>query len=87
MSTQLPQSLAARPNGRSRLSFSKLAAIAGIVFSSLTYGNLPAAAQGEVRSTHGDWQMRCDTPPGSTGDQCALIQNVTAATGKTSDCP
>jgi invasion protein IalB len=79
LSTQLPQSLAARPNGRSRLSFSKLAAVAGIVFSSLTYGNLPAAAQGEVRSTHGDWQMRCDTPPGSTGDQCALIQNVTAA--------
>jgi invasion protein IalB len=38
----------------------------------------PAAAQGEVKATHGDWQMRCDTPPGATGEQCALIQNVTA---------
>ncbi len=23
--------------------------------------------------------MRCDTPPGATSEQCALIQNVTAA--------
>lgn len=37
-----------------------------------------AHAQGEVRAVHGDWQMRCDTPPGSQGEQCALIQNVTA---------
>ncbi|MBD8878021.1 invasion associated locus B family protein [Roseibium polysiphoniae] len=39
---------------------------------------LPALAQGEVKATHGDWQMRCDTPPGASGEQCALIQNVTA---------
>ncbi|MEJ8473523.1 invasion associated locus B family protein [Roseibium sp. H3510] len=38
----------------------------------------PAMAQGEVKSTHGDWQMRCDTPPGAASEQCALIQNVTA---------
>lgn len=37
-----------------------------------------AAAQGEVRSSHGDWQVRCDTPPGAKNEQCALIQNVTA---------
>ncbi len=37
-----------------------------------------AVAQGEVKSTHGDWQMRCDTPPGAASEQCALIQNVTA---------
>nr|WP_244300811.1 invasion associated locus B family protein [Roseibium hamelinense] len=45
----------------------------GIQFSSG-----PALAQGEIKSTHGDWQMRCDTPPGASGEQCALIQNVTA---------
>ncbi|WP_417685458.1 invasion associated locus B family protein [Roseibium sp.] len=39
----------------------------------------PSLAQGEVKSTHGDWQMRCDTPPGAASEQCALIQNVTAA--------
>jgi invasion protein IalB len=38
----------------------------------------PAAAQGAVKSSHGDWQVRCDTPPGAKTEQCALIQNVTA---------
>jgi invasion protein IalB len=37
-----------------------------------------AAAQGAVRSVHADWQIRCDTPPGAHGEQCALIQSVTA---------
>src|SRR5947209_1199982 len=36
------------------------------------------AAQGAVRSVHSDWQVRCDTPPGAQGEQCALIQSVTA---------
>ena len=39
---------------------------------------LPAAAQGVVRAQHGDWQMSCDTPPGASFEQCAIIQNVTA---------
>jgi len=39
---------------------------------------LPAYAQGTVKSVHGDWQVRCDTPPGAQGEQCALIQSVTA---------
>jgi invasion protein IalB len=38
----------------------------------------PAAAQGVVKSVHSDWQIRCDTPPGAQGEQCALIQSVTA---------
>jgi len=38
----------------------------------------PSQAQGVVKSVHGDWQIRCDTPPGAQGDQCALIQSVTA---------
>src|ERR1700739_5121834 len=37
-----------------------------------------AAAQGVVKSVHGDWQIRCDTPPGAQSEQCALIQSVTA---------
>ncbi len=35
-------------------------------------------AQGVVRSSHGDWQMRCETPPGAKSEQCALVQNVAA---------
>ncbi len=31
-----------------------------------------------MRSVHGDWQIRCDTPAGAQTEQCALIQSVTA---------
>ena len=37
-----------------------------------------ALAQGAVKSTHGDWQMRCEVPPGAKTEQCALVQNVAA---------
>ena len=49
------------------LSFAALAGTAG-----------PATAQGAVKSVHNDWQVRCDTPPGAQGEQCALIQSVVA---------
>jgi invasion protein IalB len=39
---------------------------------------LPAIAQGVVKAQYGDWQMSCDTPPGASFEQCAIIQNVTA---------
>ena len=41
---------------------------------------LPSAAQqnGTVRSTHGAWSIICDTPPGSSSEQCAMMQNVVA---------
>lgn len=38
----------------------------------------PATAQGVVKAQYGDWQMSCDTPPGASFEQCALIQNVSA---------
>lgn len=79
MSTQLLQSICARLSERPGASLGKVAALAGIVLGALAQGTLPASSQGEVRSAHGDWQMRCDTPPGATSEQCALIQNVTAA--------
>jgi len=37
-----------------------------------------ASAQGVVKSVAGDWQIRCDTPPGAQTEQCALMQSVTA---------
>ena len=39
---------------------------------------LPARAQGLVKGTFGDWQQRCETPPGAQAEQCALVQNVAA---------
>ena len=51
------------------------AAVAAIVVAGLTGA---AGAQGTVRSVYNDWQIRCDTPPGVQGEQCALLQSVTA---------
>ncbi|MGV6872651.1 invasion associated locus B family protein [Pseudochelatococcus sp. B33] len=55
-----------------------LAALLGVSLASLVAGHAPAAAQGVVRATHGEWQMRCETPPGASAEQCALVQNVAA---------
>ncbi len=38
----------------------------------------PAFSQGAVKSVHGDWQIRCETPPGAQNEQCALFQSVVA---------
>ena len=53
-------------------------AVTAIALAVLTASCGKAAAQGAVRSVHGDWQIRCDTPPGAQGEQCALMQSVTA---------
>jgi invasion protein IalB len=55
-----------------RVSLACAAALAAVTASK------PASAQGTVKSVHSDWQIRCDTPPGAQGEQCALIQSVTA---------
>lgn len=57
--------------------------LASIVAAALSLAGLAlqanqARAQGAVKTTHGDWQIRCDQPPGAREEQCALIQNVTA---------
>src|SRR6187397_1764711 len=53
--------------------------LGGLLTAALLLGLTQAAsAQGAVKSVHGDWQIRCDTPPGAQAEQCALIQSVTA---------
>jgi invasion protein IalB len=49
---------------------------AAMMLAALCASGGPAAAQGAVRSVHGEWQIRCDTPPGAQGEQCALMQSV-----------
>lgn len=42
-------------------------------------GGMPIGhAQGVVKAKHGDWETRCETPPGAQHEQCALVQSVTA---------
>jgi len=49
-----------------------------LVLVALAGSSTASLAQGAVKSVHGDWQIRCDTPPGAHSEQCALIQSVTA---------
>jgi invasion protein IalB len=63
--------------GRFQPAIRRLVMLAGAVVA-LTGAADRAHAQGVVRSVHSDWQIRCDTPPGAQGEQCALIQSVTA---------
>src|ERR1700722_16117446 len=60
------------PSGRRAL-LATLAMLAAAVFC---HG--AALAQGAVKSVHGDWQIRCETPPGAQSEQCALFQSVVA---------
>lgn len=57
---------------------SGFAAIAGLVLCLVLPTTRTAVAQGAVKAVSGDWQIRCDTPPGAQGEQCALIQSVVA---------
>jgi invasion protein IalB len=57
--------------------FSFAFGLVAIIVATLAGGSA-AHAQGTVRSVHGDWQIRCDTPPGAQAEQCVLIQSVTA---------
>lgn len=59
-------------------SLRRRAALAGAAVTLALAATMPALGQGAVKSSHGDWQIRCDTPPGAKTEQCALIQNVTA---------
>ncbi len=44
----------------------------------LALPGLPALGQGMVKSKHGDWELRCETPPGAAREHCALLQSVAA---------
>ncbi len=60
--------------GATRTAVMAVIAVAACLFGS----TLAASAQGAIRSVHGDWQIRCETPPGAQNEQCALFQSVVA---------
>jgi invasion protein IalB len=35
-----------------------------------------AQAQGPIKGKHGDWETRCETPPGAAYEQCAIVLSV-----------
>lgn len=54
--------------------------IGAAAVAAAAFAQAPAAAQqaGTVKSTHGAWSIICDTPPGASAEQCAMMQNVIA---------
>lgn len=56
-----------------------LLATSAMIFTGLVNGAIAQAQQtGAVKSTHGAWNILCDTPAGAKTEQCALVQNVVA---------
>ena len=49
-----------------------------LVLSFTAHLTRPSMAQGEVKQTHGGWEIRCETPTGASSEQCAMIQFVVA---------
>lgn len=65
---------------------SRAAGSALLAFMILFAGHAAANAQGggpelsssQLRSTFGEWQLRCGQPPGASVEKCALVQSVKA---------
>jgi len=56
----------------------RAALAACLVTAGVAAAGSAAVAQGAVKSVHGDWQIRCETPAGAQSEQCALFQSVVA---------
>ncbi len=53
-------------------------ACAGLACALVASMVAPLAAQGKVKAKYGDWQVRCETPPGAAKEMCALVQSIAA---------
>lgn len=67
-----------RIDSMSRMNLSVALALFTLVLIAIGGSATNVWAQGAVKSSHGAWSMVCDTPPGASAEQCALMQNVVA---------
>jgi invasion protein IalB len=53
-------------------------ALAGLLCAALAaaWPITDAVAQGVVKSKHGDWETRCETPPGASAQTCAITKSA-----------
>jgi invasion protein IalB len=66
--------MAALMNGTARTIAQIFSGFAFWAFAVLT--TMPAEAQGAIKDKHGDWETRCETPPGAAYEQCAIVLSV-----------
>jgi invasion protein IalB len=50
--------------------------LVGLLFGAPLASAAESEPQGAVRDKHGDWTTRCETPPGSAHEQCAIVLSV-----------
>ena len=50
------------------------AALIGLCALGVGLGATPASAT--VKDKHGEWETRCEAPPGASSEQCAVVQSV-----------
>jgi invasion protein IalB len=55
-----------------------LTGAAAVTLALMAGSGANAQQVGTVKSTHGAWSIICDTPPGASSEQCAMMQNVIA---------
>jgi invasion protein IalB len=46
------------------------------IFAAAALAGGSAEAQGPIKDKHGDWETRCETPPGASYEQCAVVLSV-----------
>jgi invasion protein IalB len=61
---------AGKPAGQTRVA--RLILASALFAAASSYG----FAQGIVKEKHGSWETRCESPPGSSAEQCAVVQSV-----------
>lgn len=52
--------------------------LAGSFVPALAQSSDGPIGSSKVRSVHGEWQLRCGQPPGSSVEKCGLVQSVKA---------
>jgi invasion protein IalB len=52
------------------------AAAALVGLSALAFGLSATPSPAAVTDKHGQWETRCETPPGASSEQCAVVQTV-----------
>lgn len=58
--------------------FLAISLLAGSIAPVLAQSSTESIGSSEVRSIHGEWQLRCGQPPGSSVEKCGLVQSVKA---------
>ena len=61
---------------RSKAGWALLSLVGGLLLAAPHASAAESEPQGAVRDKHGDWVTRCETPPGASHEQCAIVLSV-----------